>query len=162
MQAFPRTSATAMANTGMLQQCEGKELLHCLTLLLARCGVGAPEPEVLGLIGFLCFTGAEAGRLPPAGSIAQDLYTPATAATHCLPHKSASSLVCVNHFTKPNSAIYCGSVSSCERRVNDIIMLTTSTHSLYTVAKDLLRWHVLIRKFERYEHQECHRTRTVF
>lgn len=45
-----------------------KELQYCLTLLLARCGVGAAEPEGFGLTAFLCFTGAEAGRLVPAGS----------------------------------------------------------------------------------------------
>lgn len=41
----------------------------CLTRLLARCGVGAPEAELLGLAAFLCFTGAAvAGRLLPANS----------------------------------------------------------------------------------------------
>lgn len=39
-----------------------------LTLLLARCGVGTPEVEALGLTAFFCFSGADAGRLLPAGS----------------------------------------------------------------------------------------------
>ena len=39
-----------------------------LTRLLARCGVGAPEAELLGLAAFLCLTGAAAGRLLPANS----------------------------------------------------------------------------------------------
>lgn len=39
-----------------------------LTLLLARCGVGAPDVEARGLTTFFCFTGADAGRLLPAGS----------------------------------------------------------------------------------------------
>lgn len=63
-----RCSCPAVVNNVMAEQVRRKDLRCCLTLLLARCGVGAAEPEVLGLTAFLCFTGAEAGRLLPAGT----------------------------------------------------------------------------------------------
>ena len=42
--------------------------MQWLTRLVARCGVGTPESEALGLAALFCFTGAEAGRLLPAAS----------------------------------------------------------------------------------------------
>lgn len=63
---------TAVVDTCvMLEHSQGRSVGVVFTRLLARCGVWAPEAELLGLAAFLCFTGAAAaGRLLPANSSA--------------------------------------------------------------------------------------------